>query len=577
MRSVSNLVQDSFGSTGRIRFEIQGVICTLVLALMIFLVLYPMLLVVLNSFQITHPGSPPVFGLAGWRLAFGEPGMRDAIFNTFALLVTRQLISFPIAIFIAWLLARTDLPGREWLEFTFWLCFFLPSLSVTLGWILVLDPEYGMANQLWNWWFGTKKGPFNIYSFWGIIWAHIGHNAVAVKVMLLTPAFRNMDAALEEASAVAGAGTLKTLLRILIPIMTPVLLVVVVLAVLSGLQTFEIEMILGAPIGLHVYSTMIYKLMNQEPPLFGPAMALGSVVLATLLPLIALQRFLIGHRQFTTVTGRYQPRRIHLGRWKYPALILVGVVAFILTLVPMAFLLTGTFMSLFGFFHIDKAWTVANWTRVLNDPLFLSSLRNTLVMSSGAAVLAVSLFSLVAYIIVKTKFTWRMVLDFICWIPSAVPGILFSMGLLSLFLSTVFFRPLYGSVWLLILATVISSTTLGTQIIKGNLLQLGTELEEASRALGASWATTYRRIVIPLIFPTLLLVGVVNFIHAARDISTVALLATSRSRTLALLQLDFMVAGHYESAAVVATLVMLFTTGVAVTSRFLGLKIGIRG
>jgi iron(III) transport system permease protein len=577
MRSVGHLVQERFGSAGRIRFEIQGVVCTLVLALMIFLVLYPVLLVVLSSFQITHPGSPPVFGLAGWRVAFGEPGMRDAIFNTFALLVTRQLISFPIAIFIAWLLARTDLPGWEWLEFMFWLCFFLPSLSVTLGWILVLDPEYGMANQLWNWWFGTKKGPFNIYSFWGIIWAHIGHNAVAVKVMLLTPAFRNMDAALEEASAVAGAGTLKTLLRILVPIMTPVLLVVVVLAVLSGLQTFEIEMILGAPIGLHVYSTMIYKLMNQEPPLFGPAMALGSVVLLTLLPLIALQRFLIGRRQFTTVTGRYQPRRIPLGRWKYPALIWVGGVTLILTALPMAFLLTGTFMSLFGFFHIEKAWTVENWTRVLHDPLFLSSLRNTLVMASGAAVMAVGLFSLVAYIIVKTKFTWKMVLDFICWIPSAVPGILFSMGLLSLFLSSMLFRPLYGSVWLLILATVISSTTLGTQIIKGNLLQLGSELEEASRALGASWATTYRRIVVPLIFPTLLMVGVVNFIHAARDISTVALLATSRSRTLALLQLDFMVAGHYESAAVVATLVMLFTTGVAVTSRFLGLKIGIRG
>jgi iron(III) transport system permease protein len=150
------------------------------------------------------------------------------------------------------------------------------------------------------------------------------------------------------------------------------------------------------------------------------------------------------------------------------------------------------------------------------------------------------------------------------------------IGLLWLFLDSPFLRPLYGSIWLLILATVTGSITLGTQIIKSNLLQLGKELEEASWASGASWWSTYRRIVVPLMLPTLILVGVLNFIHAARDISTVALLASSSSRTLALLQLDFMVSGRYESAAVIATMVMILTTGVALVARVLGLKIGLR-
>ena len=157
-----------------------------------------------------------------------------------------------------------------------------------------------------------------------------------------------------------------------------------------------------------------------------------------------------------------------------------------------------------------------------------------------------------------------------------MPGILMGIGLLWLFLDIPFFRVLYGSIWLLIIATVISSITLGTQLIKANLLQLGHELEEASRVSGASWLATFRRIVGPLLFPVLLLVGVLGFIHAARDISNVALLATSGSRTLALLQLDFMVSGRYESAAVVATIVMLLTTGVALIARFLGLRVGIR-
>ena len=550
--------------------------CSLVLAVVGFFVLYPIVLIVVNSFQVAKPGMPPIYGLDGWRGVLAEPGLRRAVYNTFSLMVVRQLLSFPIAIFIAWLLARTDLPGKSLLEFMFWLSFFLPSLSVTLGWILILDPDYGIANQIWKALTGAAHGPFNIYSFWGIVWAHIGHNTTAVKVMLLTPAFRNMDASLEEASEVAGSSTLGTLVRILIPIMTPVFTVILIFAIINGFQAFEIEMILGAPINFHVYSTKVYQLVQQEPPAFGPATALSTVVLLILLPLIAAQRKLSSGRQYTTITGRYRAKAIPLGKWKYPALALVIVVALLISVAPMAFVLMGTFMSLFGFFHIEHAWTVQNWQRVIDDPIFLLSLKNTLVMSVGAAALAVSLFSVVAYISVRTKFIWRSALDFISWFPSAMPGILMGIGLLWLFLDIPLFRALYGSIWLLIIATVISSITLGTQLIKANLLQLGQELEEASRTSGASWPATFRRIVGPLLFPVLLLVGVLGFIHASRDISNVALLATSSSRTLALLQLDFMVSGRYESAAVVATIVMLLTTGVALLARFLGLRVGIR-
>lgn len=551
--------------------------CSLVLAGVAFFVLYPIVLIVVNSFQVAKPGMPPLYGLDGWRAVLAEPGLRRAVYNTFSLLVVRQLLSFPIAIFIAWLLARTDLPGKSILEFMFWLSFFLPSLSVTLGWILILDPDYGLANQIWKFLSGATHGPFNIYSFWGIVWAHIGHNTTAVKVMLLTPAFRNMDASFEEASEVAGASTLGTLVRILVPIMTPIFTVILVLAIINGLQAFEIEMILGSPINFQVYGTKVYQLVQQEPPSFGPATALSTVVLVILLPLIALQRILSSRRQYTTLTGRYRPKAIPLGRWKVPALALVVLVALVISVAPMAFVLMGTFMSLFGFFNIPHAWTLENWKKVFDDPIFLLSLKNTILMSLGAAALAVTLYSVIAYISVRTKFVWRSALDFISWFPSAMSGILMSIGLLWLFLDIPLFRGLYGSIWLLIIATVISSITLGTQLIKSNLLQLGMELEEASQTSGASWLATYRRIVAPLLFPVLLLVGVLGFIHAARDISNVALLSTSGSRTLALLQLDFMVSGRYESAAVVATIVMLLTTGVALLARFLGLRVGIRG
>jgi iron(III) transport system permease protein len=556
------------------KIDLPTLLYGLVFLAVAFLVLYPMLLVVLNSFQIAPPGRPRIYGLDGWRSALSEPGMQSAIVNTLTLLFARQVIAFPIAILATWIIARTDIPLRNFLEFLFWLSFFLPPLSVTLGWILLLAPDHGLLNQIWRRIFDIEHGPFDIYSFSGIVWTHLMTYGISLKVMLLTPAFRNMNASFEEASRVCGASGLGTLVRIILPIMTPALLIVLLLSTIRGLQTFEIEMILGAPVGLFVYSTKVYTLLFQEPAGVAPATALSTLTLILLLPFILLQRKLIGRKQYTTVESRYQASITRLGRWRYPAFGFVLFLGFLLTVVPLVFLLIGTFMKLFGFFNITAPWTWANWHRVLVDEVFFRSLVNTLIMGTGAGLVGVFLFSLIAYMTVKTKFPSRGLLDLFSWLPITLPGILVGIGLLWLFLGSPVFRPLYGSIALLIIATVISSMPLGTQIIKSNLVQIGDDMEEASLAAGARWATTYRRIVLPLMMPVLLLVGVVNFISAARDISHIALLATHQSRTLALLQLDFMVAGQYERAAVVATLVVILTTGGILLTRLFGLRWG---
>src|SRR5262245_58543997 len=202
--------------------EAQTVFCSVVLAVVAFCVLFPVLLVVLESFQVAAPGQPAAYGLDGWRAALSEPGLRSALWNTLKVTFVRQLLSLPLAVLIAWLLARTDLPGRSWLEFAFWAAFFLPTLTVTLSWILLLDPEYGLVNVSLARIFG--KGPFDIYSFWGIVWVHVITGSLTVKVILLTPAFRNMNTAFEEASYVAGGTTLRTALKVTVPVMAPVIL-----------------------------------------------------------------------------------------------------------------------------------------------------------------------------------------------------------------------------------------------------------------------------------------------------------------------------------------------------------------
>ena len=239
------------------RIELPSILCSLVLAAVALCVVFPLVLVAIQSIQVAPPGQPARYGLDGWRAAFGEPGLRAALVNTFKVTLVRQLLSLPLAVLIAWLLARTDLPGRGWIEFAFWAAFFLPPFTVTLSWILLLDPEYGLVNT----WLArlpfVGSGPFNIYSFWGIVWVHVLTGSVTVKVILLTPAFRHMNASFEEASRVAGAGGLRTALRITVPVMAPTILSVLLLGTMVSLQTFEVEQVLGLPFRFFVFSTSI--------------------------------------------------------------------------------------------------------------------------------------------------------------------------------------------------------------------------------------------------------------------------------------------------------------------------------
>ncbi|HEY2987037.1 MAG TPA: iron ABC transporter permease [Candidatus Binatia bacterium] len=560
------------------RFELQTFLLALLLAAVAFLVVTPLLLLLLNSFQIGKPGGAVVYSLDGWRQAFGSMGIVDAIYNSFSLAITRQIIATIAGIFFAWLLARTDIPMKNGLEFLFWLSFFLPALPVTLGWILLLDPKYGLLNQLITKLPFIQTSPFDIYSYWGIIWVHLATTGISLKVMLLTPAFRNLDASLEESSRVAGAGSLGTLLRIIVPVMMPVILVTTILGLIRSLEAFEIELVLGVPIGLHVFSTKIHSFVTHEPPQFPVATALGTFFLVILLSLVALQRLYIGRRSYVTVTGKsFSTRPIALGRWKYPAFALVLLIALSITVLPTAFLLLGTFMKLFGFFTIKDPFTLNNWKDVLSDPILIRSLKNTLVLGFSSAGIGVVVSSLVAYVIVKSRFKARMLLDFLSWLPWSIPGILLGMALLWTLLLIHKIVPIYGTMGALVLAMSISGLPVCVQVMKSFLMQLSDELEEASMVAGASWFTTYRRILVPLLLPCLIVVGLLEFISAARNISTVVLLATGQTRPLSLLMLDYAAGAELERATVVATVIVAIVVLAALGARSLGGQFSIRG
>jgi iron(III) transport system permease protein len=553
---------------------------TLLMALLIgvmgFYVLYPLVLILINSFNIATIAEPPAYGLQAWKEAYSEPGILLSLWNSIKIGLVLQVIALPLGIFISWLLARTNIPFANAFEFGFWVSFILPNLATTFGWMLLLDPSTGLINS-WLRQLPLLSGlNFDIYSFSGIVWAHLMSNALSTKVMLMTPAFRRMDASMEEASRMSGANALTTLLRITVPAMTPVIVVVFLLSVIRIFSSLEIELLLGVPWGFYVYSTKIVDLARQEPPLVAHAAALGSIILLFLVAFIPLQRRLISRRQFTTVTGQFKPKIIDLGIWRYPATAFVGLVVFLLDIVPILSVLGGSFMTRFGFFNLPTTWTVEYWKMALGDPRIVQGLQNTLIIAVSAALVGAFVFSLIAYVLVRTKLPGRSALDSICWLPSAIPGVLSGLGLLWMFLGTPVFRPFYGTLFLLVIAQVLGGITLATQILKANFVQLGQELEEASRMSGAGFWRTYFSVVFPLMAQTMVLVGVIKFMFAAQHNSAIILLATSETRPLSLLALDQVAAGYREVASITIILVTLLTLGVAIIARSFGLKVGIR-
>ncbi|MBP1154063.1 MULTISPECIES: iron ABC transporter permease [unclassified Paenibacillus] len=565
-------------SMRRRRFKVEAglIFCTLILAALLIVIVYPLGLLVINSFIVTLPDGTEQIGFGNWTMALFQAGLLESIVNTFNRVIVTTILVFPIGIFISWLITRTDLPGKEYLDFFMWLAFFLPTLPILMGWILLLEPDFGLINQIITSWFGLEKGPFNIYSFWGIVWAHIVIRGVAATYIFLTPAFRNLDSSYEEASRISGRSIMGTILRIVVPVMTPAILITLIISLIHSLESFEIEKVLGGPTGFYVFSTKIYELISEAQPQFGAATVLSLVILVAMLPLILFQQYFNSRKRFTTVTSHFKRNIVRLGTMKWPAFIFVFGFSFFVTVVPIIFMVMGTFMNLFGFFDIEKVWTLDHWKRILQDPILIKSLWNTVILAGSAALIGMVLYTLLAYISVRSKYIGRGIIDFLTWLPAAIPGIILGLGLLWMFLGTPVFRPLYGTIFILIIAVLINSMTTGVQLIKSNMVQLGSELEEASSISGGSWLYTFRRIIMPILAPVLLSVGTLTFISASRNVANIAMIVTGENRPIAMLQLDYMVDGNYEAAGIAGVFVVILTIGVALIAKWLGKRMGIR-
>lgn len=545
-----------------------------------FYLIWPVLLLLINSFDARPDWfvGERQWGLQNWRDAWATPGLLVSLGNSILIWALVVGISFPIAVLISWTLARTDLPLSHTIEFMFWISFMMPGIATTLAWMTLLDPDIGLINVGLEKLPFIEEGPFNIFSVPGIVWAHLMANGVSIKVMLLTPAFRNMDASMEEAARVGGASNVLTMMRITLPLMVSPMALVFALQLLRIFQSFETELLLGIPFDFFVYSTKIFELVRQDIPNYGVATVLASLTLLIIAVIIPMQRWIIQRRRYTTITGNFKPGLIDLGAWRLPIFGVIGFLLVLLTIGPAITLLIGSFMTRAGYFYLTPTWTLEHWQLVLTDNLFLKALRTTLTLATTAAILSPLLFSLIAYILVRTKWTGRWALDLIIWGSGAIPGILSGLGLLWLFLGTPLLNALFGTIYALLLVVIIQGNTTGTNLMKGVFVQIGADMEEAARVAGAGWVRTYFRIWIPLLMPTLILLATLNFVIAAGTTSSIVLLASRDTMTLSLLALEFAspLIGQREEASIVGLFIIALTVGLATLARAFGLRLGVR-
>jgi iron(III) transport system permease protein len=540
--------------------------------------IWPVILLLINSFNTANDWfvEPRSWGIRHWIDAFRRPGLLTSLGNSLLIWTLTVSISFPIGVSIAWLLARTKIPFSHTLEFLFWVSYMVPALPTTIAWITLLDPDIGVINIALKSLFHLDQGPFNIFSVPGIIWANLMGHGISIKVMLLTPAFRNMDATLEEAARVGGAGNLRTVFKVTLPLMISPMMTVFALQLLRVFQSFETEYLLGMPIGFFVYSTKIFTLIRNQIPNYGEATVLASLTLLIIALIIPLQRWILARRRYTTISGSFRPGLIHLGNWNYVAFAAIAFLLALLTLGPLAILVLGSFMQRIGYFVLG--FTLEHWRFVLSDPVFVKALRTTLVLSISAAICSPLLFSMLAYILVRTRLPGRAALDFMIWSAGAIPGILAGLGLLWVFIGTPGLNFLFGTIWALIIVILLQGKTTGVNIMKGVLVQVGADMEEAARVSGAGWLRTYVMIWLPLLTPSLILLAVMNFVSAAGATSSIILLASRDTMTLSLmaLELSSVAVSNREAASIISIFIIALTISGALLVRYFGRHLGVR-
>jgi iron(III) transport system permease protein len=470
-----------------------------------------------------------------------SPNTGNLIVNTFSLALGSALLATVLGVVYTWIVVRTDIPGKSALKLMAILPLTMPFIVKAFAWIYLLSPSIGLINIGIRNIFGVNSG-FNIYGLWGMIFA-IGTGGLPLVYLTLEPTMKSLDPALEEASRIGGKGILKTVFRVTFPVLLPSILSAFMLLTVMGLENFDYPLILGTPVGFNTLATEVYFWINYAmPPRYSTAAIISMIFIVLTLSSFTLYIWATRRtNKFITVTGKAPRPSIHkLQNWKYPALLFCLVILLLAFFLPFA---TIILMSVTVFFapvggNIVLSFTSANFVNAVSLPLFWEAFRNTIFLGLNTGIIATLIAAFMAYAALKSKTRGARIIEYISSIPLAMPGIVYGLALFWTFLLLPGASRIYGTIWPLVIALVFIRLPHSVRIVSANLMQIADEMEEASRASGASWVRTFWRIVLPLLKGGLFNSFLYTFVNSLRELGSVVLLVTTQSTVLTVLLLE---------------------------------------
>jgi iron(III) transport system permease protein len=491
-------------------------------------VLYPLAFLVLMALNTGPPTAwPPTrYGLANFAGFADSPAV---LLNTLYVSLLSSGMTMVFGCLLAWILSRTSVPGRGILEQLMGLPYYVTPLLGALAWAALGGPRSGLLNQLW-YAMGGRAPLINVYSPLGIAWVMALFEG-SVAFVMISAAMKSMDPALEESSQVLGAGKLQTAVRITLPLMTPAILGTAIFVFAEMLGSFSAAAILGMPDRFFVVTTAIWTLILRFPPDYPLAAAMGLSLFAIMAGLMYLYGRIVTAGSYATITGRaFRPRALKMGRMTW---LLFAVCVAYLALAVVLPMLTLGYVSLLRFVTVipkDVHWTLSNYQSAFEMAPVRSALGNSLLLGVATATIGALLMSVLSLIIYRTRMPGRYLLEYVVMFPQSVPRMVFGLGLLMAWV--VMPVPVYGTLWLLLIAYLTVFLPLGVRTLSGVVLQIDRSLEESARVCGASWLYQVRTVTMPLLRPGLIAAWMLLFIASVREVGASVLLVGPRAKVL---------------------------------------------
>jgi iron(III) transport system permease protein len=526
-----------------------SVVLGLLLAILSFVPILFMFIGALRSAGLADPAGH--FTLAKIAQVYTTAPYLRMLVSSLAISGFVAAVATAIGVGLAWFITRTDIPAKPLMESAILAPLFLSPFVGAIAWLILASSRAGILNVLVAELFHTKKFAVNISSFGGILFVMTLYY-IPYAYLTVASSLRSIDPSLEEASYLNGAGVLRTAFRITLPVARPAILSSFFFVFILTVGTFAIPAVLGRGAHVPFLAVDIYQATANYPIDYGKSAAIGTIVFWISLAAISMYRHTSrAARRFVTVTARgYRMRLVKLRGARIPAMLLVCVYMLLAIVLPYAALIYAAFTRYTTTSILHAPWSLQNMNDVLTAPEVTDSVSNTLLTGLITPTLCILLGGFLAYAIRRLRVTGGWALDYIAMFPVGIPGIVFGTGIFWTYVMT----PLYGRIWILVVAFLAAYLPYAYRIGDTALLQVDRVLEEASSLCGASHWRTASKITLPVIRPALLSAWVMVFIFSVREVSAAILLTSSDNVVLSVLSWNYLDYGDVQKAAVVGLL-----------------------